>query len=177
MTRGFRAFWLLINIYHISRVIYTIESVLCCSVLQCVAVCYSVLQCYYNNLHTFSFFHISRVICMSESVLCHSVLQCVAVCCGVLQCIAVCWGHMLNVYTLSLSFTSVVSYGFIRTLQLTVTHCNSLQFTAGHYNTLHHTATHCNTLQHVTLSFFHISRTICMNEKVYEYSEWHCNTL
>ena len=41
----------------------------CCSVLQCVAVCCSVLQCV---------------------VVCCSVLKCVAVCCSVLQCAAVC---------------------------------------------------------------------------------------
>ena len=40
----------------------------CCSVLQCVAVCCSVLQC--------------------AAVCCH-ILQCVAVCCSVLQCVAV----------------------------------------------------------------------------------------
>jgi len=44
----------------------------CCSVLQCVAVCCSVLQCF---------------------AVCRSVLQCVAVCCNVLQCAAVCWTH------------------------------------------------------------------------------------
>ena len=42
---------------------------LCCSVLQCVAVCCSVLQC---------------------AAVCCSVLQCVAVCCSVLQFVAVC---------------------------------------------------------------------------------------
>jgi len=41
---------------------------MCCSVLQCVAMCCSVLQCI---------------------AVCCSVLQCVAVCCSVLQCIAV----------------------------------------------------------------------------------------
>ena len=41
----------------------------CCSVLQCAAVCCSVLQCV---------------------AVCCSVLQCVAVCCSVLQCVAVC---------------------------------------------------------------------------------------
>ena len=51
----------------------------CCSVLQCVVVCCSVLQC----------------VAVSCSVLqcvavCCSVLQCVALCCGVLQCISVC---------------------------------------------------------------------------------------
>jgi len=42
---------------------------LCCIVLQCVAVCCSVSQCV---------------------AVCCSVLQCVAVCCSVLQCVAVC---------------------------------------------------------------------------------------
>ena len=41
----------------------------CCSVLQCVAVCFSVLQ---------------------YAAMCCSVLQCAAVCCGVLQYAAVC---------------------------------------------------------------------------------------
>ena len=41
--------------------------IMCCSVLQCVAVCCSVLQCV---------------------AVCCSVLQCVAVCCSVLQCVA-----------------------------------------------------------------------------------------
>jgi len=34
------------------------------------------------------------------------------------------------------------------TLQHTATHCNTLQHTATHCNTLQHTATHCNILQH-----------------------------
>ena len=41
----------------------------CCSVLQCIAVCCSVLQCV---------------------AVCCSVFQCVAVCCSVLQCVPVC---------------------------------------------------------------------------------------
>jgi len=43
--------------------------VVCCGVLQRVAVCCSVLQCV---------------------AVCYSVLQCVAVCCSVLQCVAAC---------------------------------------------------------------------------------------
>jgi len=43
-------------------------------VLQCVAVCCSVLQCVIVNLVT------SKI----------DMLQCVAVCCSVLQCVAVC---------------------------------------------------------------------------------------
>ena len=41
----------------------------CCSVVQCVAMCCSVLQCV---------------------AVCGSVLQCVALCCSVLQCVVVC---------------------------------------------------------------------------------------
>jgi len=55
-------------------------SCMCCSVLQCVKVCCSVLlevQC--DGRRT--------VVC---AAVCCSVLQCVAVCCSVLQCVAVC---------------------------------------------------------------------------------------
>jgi len=45
------------------------RQLMCCSVLQCVAVCCSVLQCV---------------------AVCCSVLQCVAVCSNVMQCVAVC---------------------------------------------------------------------------------------
>ena len=51
----------------------------CCSVLQCVAVCCSVLQCV--------------EVCRSVSqciAVCRSVLQCVAVCCSLMQSAAVC---------------------------------------------------------------------------------------
>jgi len=58
---------------------------------QCVAVCYSVLQCVAvrcSVTHTYVAYHLSR----SEyhSHVCYSVLQCVAVCCSVLQFVAVC---------------------------------------------------------------------------------------
>ena len=49
------------------------RTVVCCSVLQCVAVCCSVLPFTGYN---------GRIVCCS-------VLQCVAVCCSVLQCVAV----------------------------------------------------------------------------------------
>ena len=55
------------------------SALMCCSVLQCVAVCYSVLQCV--------------AVCFSVLqcvTVCCSVLQCAAVCCSVLQCVAVC---------------------------------------------------------------------------------------
>ena len=56
----------------------------CCSVLQCVAVCCSVLQVSMA---------IIRLLCCSVLqcvAVCYSVLQCVAVRCSVLQCVAVC---------------------------------------------------------------------------------------
>jgi len=48
-------------------------------VLQCVAVCCSVLQCVA--------FGCVNELCLDRLVCC-SVLQCVAVCCSVLQCVA-----------------------------------------------------------------------------------------
>ena len=50
--------------------------VVCCSALQCVAVCCSVYE------------HVCVLMC--SIVVCCSVLQFVAVCCSVLQCVAAC---------------------------------------------------------------------------------------
>jgi len=65
----------------------------CCSVLQCVAVCavvcYSVLQCgavCCNIVRFYVDFQHCYCECVAE---CCSALQCVAVCCSVLQCVAV----------------------------------------------------------------------------------------
>ena len=55
----------------------------CCSVLQCVAVCCSVLQCVAVRR--------MRKETMRRNQLAHIVLQCVAVCCSALQCVAVCF--------------------------------------------------------------------------------------
>ena len=65
----------------------------CCSVLQCVAVCCSVLQCVQDVASVMSFeFHVycSVLQCIVVFAVRCSVLQCVAVCCSVLQCVAVC---------------------------------------------------------------------------------------
>ena len=71
----------------------------CCSVLQCVAVCCSVLQCvavccsaYISRPRTSAMVpHLRPESFQDESHhVCCSVLQCVAVCCSVLQCVAVC---------------------------------------------------------------------------------------
>ena len=54
-------------------------NIVCCSVLQCVAVCCSVVQCV-------------AVCCrvLQSVAVCCSVLQCVAACCSVLQCVSLC---------------------------------------------------------------------------------------
>jgi len=71
-------------------------------VLQCVAVCCSVLQCvgaqkraivWRENMP--SFFGVCCSVLQCVAVCC-SVLQCVAVCCSVLKCVAVCWCTCLH---------------------------------------------------------------------------------
>jgi len=61
----------------------------CCSVLQCVAVCCSVLQ-YRKGTHLGSLddFVIDNNVGVERGFL----LQCVAVCCSVLRCVIVCCG-------------------------------------------------------------------------------------
>jgi len=71
---------------------------LSCSVLQCVAVCCSVLQyvtAFCKNWNHLFGAHLPQRTCAHEAMLqcvavCCSVLQCAAVCCSVLQCVAVC---------------------------------------------------------------------------------------
>ena len=61
----------------------------CCSVLQCVAVCFwLVIKTTRGSLRCFTMLHCVAV--------CYSVLQCVAVCCSVLQCVAVRVCHTTN---------------------------------------------------------------------------------
>ena len=103
---------------------------MCCSVLQCVAlcvaVCCSVLQCV---------------------AVCCSVLQCVAVCCSVLQCVVVC---LLRKMTCDLMHPMGLHHPARHALHSThiylIAHFNTLQHTATRCNTLQHAATHCNTL-------------------------------
>ena len=64
----------------------------CCSVLQCVAVCCSVLQCVavccsVSHMYRGEEFHQHVRSEDSPSEMNQSVLQCVAVCCSVLQCL------------------------------------------------------------------------------------------
>ena len=91
---------------------------LCCSVLQCVAVCCSVLR---------KWTQIIRVVCCSVSqcvaVCCtnrlRSYLLCVAVCCSVLQCVAVCcsvlhkWTQIIRVKA-SIFIFGIRLFGCIR---------------------------------------------------------------
>ena len=61
--------------------------VVCCSMLQCVAVCCCLVRVSFGKVS-------SRVaVCCSVwqcGAVCSSVLHCVAACCNVLQCVAVC---------------------------------------------------------------------------------------
>jgi len=137
--------------------------VLCCSMLQYVAVCCSVLQCV---------------------AVCCNVLQCIAVCCSVLQCVAVSCSVLQSVAECCSVLPATMAPGIVSRGSTTrssppappspaqilmksgilipepvactpkmfisrhsATHCNTLQHTATHCNTLQHTATHCNTLQ------------------------------
>jgi len=68
----------------------------CCSVLQCVAV-YSSVPCDVQRLST------------SSDRVCGSVLQCVAVCCSVLQC-----GHYRVIARVSVMFNSGVAMRWLR---------------------------------------------------------------
>ena len=105
----------------------------CCSVLQCDAVHYSMLQ---------------------FAAACCSVLPCVTVCCSFWHCL-VC---LLRMHTVTPLRRFIKSNLVCNTLQHTATHCIRLQHTATHCNTLiksnlhcntlKHTTTHCNTLQH-----------------------------
>ena len=61
--------------------------VVCCSVLQCVAVCCSYLTIKAEVSHAFGFCHGYVLQCVA---VCCSVLQCVVACCSVLQRVAVC---------------------------------------------------------------------------------------
>jgi len=132
----------------------TIE-VLCCSVLQCVAVCCSVLQC------------VAVCYCAVYcAAVCCSVLQCVAVCCSVLQCVAVCCRLQRFPESIEMPFPEREGCMYTQVLHHTATHCNTLQHTAAHCNTLQHTATHCNTLQHTA--------THC---NTLQHTATHCNTL
>ena len=119
----------------------------CCNVLQCVAVCCCVLQCV---------------------AVCCRMLHSVALCSGYIIAHKATLIY-LYIYTMNTlqhpaphCNTTYKSSMAINSLQHTAIHCNTLQhvatqvtsedgykLTATHCNTLQHTAIHCNTLQHV----------------------------
>ena len=129
----------------------------CCSVLQWIAVCCTVLQCVLTLTHLYVIFAV-----------CCSVLQCVAVCCSVLQCVAVCWHWLIHMWYLEcfgvccsvlqcvavccsvLQFVAMCRHWLIYVWYDSLWHIGS---TATHCNTLQHTATHCNTLQHTATHY------------------------
>jgi len=61
----------------------------CCRMLQCVAECYSVLQCVVVGQFETPMDATMRMVTFGVAVCC-SKLQWVVVCCSVLQCVAVC---------------------------------------------------------------------------------------
>jgi len=101
------------------------------ALVQCVAVCWSMLHC----------IAVCAVCCsvLQCVAVCCSVLQCLAVSCGVLQCVAVCRG-VLNVDHTATPFWRC------NVLQNAATYCNTLQHTV--HTAIHHNTIYYNTLQH-----------------------------
>jgi len=103
-----------------------IHDPLCCSTLQCVAVC-----CW-SRIHVPPAVRQKKCVSQCVTVRC-SVVQGVAMCCSVADG---CW-----IFRFDLEKLEIITSNRI------VTHCNTLQHTATHGNTLQHTATHWNTLR------------------------------
>jgi len=119
----------------------------CCSVLQCVAVCCSVssrfrcsaLQCVAVccprcGCLTSNYFQVNECVAV-----CCSVLQCVAVCCSVLQCVAV------GVHVLHRTTSKSISRLNITNLANSAGSDGCVMKILSHCNTLHQTTAHCNT--------------------------------
>ena len=146
-------------------------------VLQCVAVCCSVLKCVavnsYNTAST-STFTIYQVCCsvlqcvavccsaLQSVAACCSVLQCVTECCSVLQCVAVCCSVLQCVYPTprqpSPSPHPRCSAVRCRVLQF-VALCRTLSYSA-----LQFVAVHCTVLQLVALCVALCSFDIAAND-------------
>jgi len=109
----------------------------CCSVLQCVAVCYSVLSVVQStSLHPADSFD-----CILQHTLQHAATHAAAH--------ATQRQFNVGIYCNTLQHTAADMY--CNTLQHTATHDNTRQHTASHDKTLHHTehtVTHSNTVQH-----------------------------
>jgi len=104
---------------------------MCCSVVQCAALCCCVLQCTNKALDAYngntprmatqrSAFYLTIIVSQLQHTLLHvrggcmccSVLQCVAVCCSVLQCVAVCCS-VLQCVAVCCSVLRVCAYMFV----------------------------------------------------------------
>jgi len=123
--------------------------------LQCVAVCCSVLQCGHVSsacchVYIFTPHTPSYLMCVGVKVCC-SVLQCVAVCCSVLQCVAVCCSVLQCVAVWSCIYLLFVGVKVCCSVFMHLTVC-CLQYTSTHCNTPHTSCillcAVCNTLQH-----------------------------
>jgi len=122
---------------------YVIRIVTQSRVLQCVAVCCSVLQCVL--ITRWSLAHTSLGSWLKA--VCCSVLQCVAVCCSVLQCVAVCADHEMKsrAYVIRIVTRSRVLQCVCWSVLKCVAVCCSVCWSRDQVShTLQHTATHCN---------------------------------
>jgi len=118
----------------------------CCSVLQCAAVCCRVLQRVQNYWRSSR--HVSDVvndILSSITCVCCSVLQCAAVFCSVLQCVAACsevlaqslqraqncWRSSRHASAVVNDILSSITYVCCSVLQCAAVCCSVLQCVAG----------------------------------------------
>ena len=128
----------------------------CCSVLQCVAVCCSVL---FFSTYTFIytcmlFFSLSSRSLFQVSFYSHTNIRIIFSDClprtcerarSLLLSLVLTRSSLLaRLFFLERAYTH--SHTHITTHA--ATHCNTLQHSTAHCNTLQHTATHCNTPQH-----------------------------
>ena len=163
-------------------------------VLQCVAVCYSLLQCAVVLFAATTSWSYSCTTVRCSVLQCHLqqqkpgrtlALRCVAVCCGVLQCVAV-----SSVETAAWSYSRTTAFIFVR--DITHSYVSHDSFTRGLQdvvlilvNTLQHTATHCKHtskyVQDVVLSHYSseaaILKSQLANKHTSKHTATHCNTL
>ena len=141
-------------------------------VLQCDAVCFTVLQCVVvcrascvskPGLHIVQNFG-SVLYCVA---VCCSVLQCVAVCCSVLQCVAVCCSVLRCVaMCFSVVLPCVVCTVCCSVIQYVAVCCSVLQCVTVCCSALRCVAMRCSMLQCVLQSIIHVI-CIYMYENTY----------
>ena len=174
----------------------------CCSVLQCVAVCCSVLPRIWHIYELSQSIRITTVLNWYV-VECCSMLQSAVVCCSVLKCVAtmfVCVYTYMYIYIYMQCVVMCCSgcYSvFCSVLQCLAVSCSILQCLAAtihtyemHCNILRHTATHSDTSQHIgTIAAAVHTATHCLcnislqhtvsatSQQNLQRSATHCNTL